>query len=211
MRVLLAVALAVVLATPAPAQQQPRPERPATWKVRFDRPGTPDTAISYVTMPPGWHVTTGQAAILYDPAWTAQGSFRVEAETHLFTGDQSEGFGIFFGGQHLEDAQRTYTYFLIRKDGAYLIKQRQGGGTATLAGWMPNPAIVKHPGGDTNVTNVLAVEVGADSVRFLVNGQAVTALPREQVGSCDGTVGLRVNHHLSVHVTRLDISPTAAQ
>jgi hypothetical protein len=210
-RVLLAVALAVVLVTPAPAQQQRNPERP-TWKVRLDRPTTPDTAISYVTMPPGWHVTTGPtaAAILYDPAWTAQGTFKIEAETYLFPGEQPEGFGVFFGGQHLEDAQRTYTYFLIRKDGAYLIKQRQGGGTTTLAGWAASPAIVKHPGDSSDVKNVLAVEVGADSVRFLANGQVITTLPRSQIGDCDGTVGLRVNHHLSVHVSRLDISPSSS-
>jgi hypothetical protein len=207
MRLPAALAFAVLLTTPAVGQQQAAPERPKTWKVRFDRPGTPDTAISYVSMPPGWHVTAGQAAILYDPAWTAAGSFRIEAETYLFTGDQSEGFGVFFGGRHLEDAQREYTYFLIRKDGTYLIKQRQGGGTATMAGWAPSPAIAKHPGGDTNVKNVLAIEAGADSVSFLVNGQVVKTLPREQVGNCDGTVGLRVNHHLSVHVTRVDIAP----
>jgi hypothetical protein len=211
-RLLLAVALAVVPVTPGRAQQPPKPERPSTWKVRFDRPTTPDTAMSYVMMPPGWHVTSGPAAagILYDPAWTARGNYRVEAETYLFPGDQLEGYGIFFGGQHLEDAQRTYTYFLIRKDGTYLIKQRQGGGTTTLAGWAPNPAIVKHPGDSSNVKNVLAVEVGADSVRFLANGQVVTTLPRAQVGDCDGTVGLRVNHHLNIHITRVDISPSAS-
>jgi len=207
MRLPAVLAFAVLLTTPAVGQQQAAPERPKTWKVRFDRPGTPDTAISYVSMPPGWHITAGQAAILYDPAWTAAGTFRIEAETYLFTGDQSEGFGIFFVGQHLEDAQRAYTYFLIRKDGAYLIKQRQGGGTTTLAGWAPSQAVVKHPGGDANVKNVLAVEVGADSVRLLANGQALTTLPRELIGSPDGTVGLRVNHHLNLHVTRVDITP----
>ena len=55
------------------------------WDVRLanpDRGGVED--IWYVGMPPRWHITTGPAAILWDPAKAADGNFRIESEIYLF-------------------------------------------------------------------------------------------------------------------------------
>ncbi len=67
-------------------------------------------------------------------------------------------------------------------------------------------AITEHESGEGTADNVLAVEAAAEEVRFLVNGQEVTSLPRAQI-DCEGAVGLRVNHNLDIHVSRLEIEP----
>ena len=52
---------------------------------------------------------------------------------------------------------------------------------------------------------MLAVDVGPSEVVFLVNGQTVATLPRDGLDT-DGIAGLRVNHRLNLHVTRLDVT-----
>jgi hypothetical protein len=56
------------------------------------------------------------------------------------------------------------------------------------------------------VKNVLAVHAGAETIRFFVNDEEVATLPRSQVDT-DGTVGIRVNHALNLHVARLEVVP----
>ena len=158
-------------------------------------------------MTPGWHVTTGPAAILYNPSTTAAGEFRIESATFLFDpGTRNEAFGFFFGGRDLEDAGQSYTYFLIRRSGEFLVNRRIGSETFAVVDWTPHPAILKYDdrGDRATAENVLAVEVGAEDVRFLVNGNEVTRLRRSDVET-DGIVGLRVNHGLNVHVTSLTV------
>lgn len=194
----------VCLASPLAAQEL---ERPAHWKVRFDRPA-PDSAIYFVSMPPGWHITTGPAAILYDPAHTAKAEYRVQSEIFLFPGERREGFGLIIGGADLEAANQSYLYFLIRKDGRFLVKQRAGAETHVIIPWTEHAAIVKHDGGDGTAKNLLAIECGSEQVRFFVNDQQVAWLPRSEL-NVEGIVGLRVNHSLNVHVTDLTVESLA--
>ena len=207
------VLLALVAGAPLAAQES-KLTIPATWEVRADRgaativeeplggPSRSDS-VYLVTMPPGWHVTTGPAIIAWDPAWQASGTYRVELEAFLFPGERQEGYGLFLGGKDLEGPSQTYLYVLLRKNGQLLVKRRDGAETATLVDWMPHPAIVPQTEGTAK--NILALDVGADSVRMFVNAQRVTAIPR--AGSpTDGQVGLRVNHALNLHVTRVDFT-----
>jgi len=200
MRTIVSLALAA-LVTPLVGQEQ---SRPAGWKVRFDRPESPDSALFFVTMEPGWHITTGPAGILYDPARRASGNYMIECEAFLFPGERLEGFGLFFGGQNLDGPEQSYSYFLIRKDGKFLVKQRTGSSTSELIPWTEHGAIVKQEGSE-QAKNVLAVDVAASEVSFLVNGQVVATLPRPNLET-EGNVGLRVNHRLNLHVTRLDVT-----
>jgi hypothetical protein len=194
-------AAALLMAGPLAAQSA----RPEGWRWRFDRANAVDSTLSFVTMRPGWHITTGPSGILYNPAQTASGTYRAEMLVFLFKpGDHAEGFGLFVGGQNLEAASQAYTYFLVRKDGRFTIKQRSGATARDLVPWTQHAAITAHPGDSSNVRNDLAVEVGADSVRFSVNGTTVSTLPKSAVPT-DGQVGLRVNHGLNLHVSKLEI------
>jgi len=177
----------LLCATPLVAQERPAQAVPATWKVRADRgeptvladpqldPTRSDT-VRLVTMPPGWHVTTGPAIIAYDPAWQATGNYRVETEIFLFPGERQEGYGLFVGGTDLEGDGQAYLYVLLRKDGAVLVKRRAGAETVTLAPWTRHPAIVPHTATSGTAKNILVLDVASDSVRVIVNDQPVTAV-----------------------------------
>ena len=203
----LQAAAAACLAAPVAAQEL---TRPADWKVGFDDPTASEAELEmFVSMPPGWHITTGPSGIFWDPALRAQGKFLAEMEAFLFDPQgRREGFGLFVGGSDLEGPGRTYTYFLVRDGGQFLIKRRAGDDTSELTGWTSHNAILSYAdrGDDASVRNVLAVEAGQDRVRFLVNGREVASLSRSDL-RVDGTVGLRVNHGLNLHVSRLEVKP----
>ena len=201
------LALSLSLLAPTLHAQEQEFERPDDWTVRFDRAGSPDSAIYFVSMPPGWHITTGPAAILYEPERAVHGEYRVESSIHLFPVERREAFGVFIGGSDLEGSAQAYTYFLIRKDGQFLIKERTGSDTRVIHPWTEHAAIVKHDGQEGTALNMLAVDVGSDMVEFFVNDEKVASLPRSEVKT-DGIVGLRVNHGLNIHVKSLDIAQT---
>lgn len=177
---------------------------PAGWSGRPDM-GSKLADIKLETMPPGWHLTTAASGIVYRSADQVRGNYTVSAKLHLFPegAGHREAFGIFIGGSGLDGAAQRYTYFIIRGDGTWKVKRRNGGAaTDVTTGWTRHPAIV--PGkADGSVANVLAIVVGADKVSFQVNGQEVHAAARSGVDT-EGIVGLRINHNLSVHVESLE-------
>jgi hypothetical protein len=206
---------AIALAHAAPASAQAQPEHksggnegklPLGWKTRLD--GAKDhhrgtDTLSFVQMTPGYHVTTGPAAIMWAPDSSATGSYTVDATIFLFptNGRDQEGYGIFIGGQDLDSERQRYTYFLLRNDGKYLIKQRQGTKTTVLKDWTALPAIKVQAGTDA-MQNDLRVTVGTTAVSFVVNGSEAVSLPRAQVAP-DGIFGLRLNHAVNAHVSKV--------
>ena len=204
------LALAVAcLAAAAPAAAQDL-QRPDGWMVRFDNPNaTEDQLEMFVAMPPGWHVTSGPAAIYYAPDQTASGDFRAEMEVYLFDpGNRREAFGIFLGGRDLQGEGQVYSYFLIRNGGQYILKRREGADAPTVRPWTSHDAILSYAdrGEDASVKNVLAVESRGTDVHFFVNGQQIATLPRSEF-AVDGTYGFRVNHGLNLHISRLEVTP----
>jgi hypothetical protein len=79
-----------------------------------------------------------------------------------------------------------------------MIKRRAGADTPTVIDWTDSAAI-KKPDASGKMNNTLSIEVGADKVRFLVNGTEVTSVDAAKVDTA-GTPGLRVNHNLNLHV-----------
>lgn len=209
MRLVPALLLGTALTLPGPAAAQDL-ERPEGWNVRFDDAGATEADLEmFVEMPPGWHVTTGPAAIFWSPTNIAAGDFRAEMEVFLFDPQgRREAFGIFVGGQDLEGPDQEYTYFLIRDGGQYILKRREGDRAPTVRSWTSHEAIngYKDRGEDVSVKNVLTIEARGDTVRFLVNGAEVAKLPRSEV-PVDGRYGFRVNHALNVHVSKLQVTP----
>lgn len=205
MRLLLLVFATSLLTGPLAAQHEERTP-PPTWKVRPDHATASMDDLYYVDMPPGWHVTTGPAAILYDPARVGEGTFTIDTEIFQFPSARvHEAYGIFFGGRDLEGDAQAYVYFLIRGDGRFLVKQRTGSTAETLVPWTAHEAIVLRDDGDENIKNTLRVVAGAETVTFFVNGTEVASVPRAGLES-DGIVGLRVNHSVNLHVTNLDVT-----
>ena len=187
---------------------------PSEWLVRTDKPmenlvigdDAEEADIFFVNMTPGWHVTTGPAAILYHPDLTTSGTYRLEAKIHLFDpGERREAFGVFFGGADLETDDQAYDYFLLRNSGEFLIKGRRGAETSVISDWAATEHMMTfEPGTEGSVENVLAIEAGSDMVTFSVNDHEVASMERSALRT-DGIAGLRINHALNVHVEFINV------
>jgi len=189
---------------------------PESWKVRLDRPN-PDIMIGadqdsvdifFVNMTPGWHITTGPAAIFYHPDMIAASNFTLETTIHLFDpGERREAYGVFMGGQYLEGDDIVYDYFLLRNSGEFLLKRRTASETSIIQDWTVSEAVNTFgPETESSVENHLQVDVYEDTVTFFVNQTEVASVPRYRVIT-DGIAGLRINHALNVHVSDLKVTP----
>jgi hypothetical protein len=210
--------LALAAVAPLAAQQQQGKDKdptkavtpgalPAGWATVPDHA---NMAAKFEAMGPGFHVTSGGAAIYWRPADTEKDNYTVSANfRQAEKGQHAEAFGLFTGGRELSDAaKQTYLYFEVRQDGMYYIAHRSGAAVHKVVDWTASPAVHKFE--DSPNTNDLAIKVGTDSVRFFVNNTQVNAVPRNGMTADEsGAVGLRVNHNLSVHVANFAVKPGA--
>jgi hypothetical protein len=188
-------------------------QAPKGWKLRVDRSMSaedPDAAgaIKFVTMGTGFHATNPQAAVYWNPANTVTGNYTVKGTFKLIkAGGHSEYYGLVFGGSDLEGAGQSYLYFMVAADGTWLVKSRNGSGTAQIASSGSMSDAVKMPGADGMSTNALEVRVMADKIAFVVNGTVVNTTPKTgQTAKTDGIYGIRINHMLEVHVDGFAVS-----
>ena len=172
---------------------------PAGWQARLDNAGASLEGVKLEAAGGGLHVTSGPAGIYYKPDQKATGSYETHATfTQLEPAAHPEAYGLIVGGADLQGENQKYTYFLVRQDGKFLIKRRDGASTPNVMSWTENAAI-KKADASGKMTNTLSVEVGADKVRFLINGTEVASEPRAQIDT-NGITGLRINHNLNVQV-----------
>lgn len=179
---------------------------PAGWSVRADgKEGIANVKVA--PMGNGIHVTLGPAIILYRAQHVGKGAFHTLATfTQTKPTTHAEGYGLFYGGRSLDGAAQQYTYFLIRQDGTYLVKKREGEKTSEITkGWVASAAVHKIDGKGPS-TNKLEIDNKSDpsKVVFRVNGEPVYALDAKAT-TTDGAVGLRVNHNLDLHIDGFDV------
>ena len=195
--------LFVLAATPLAAQEHQHTAGatlPSGWHARADRANASLQNVRFMQMGDGYHATLGPSVILYNPAQTAQGSYRAHATfAQTKATPHPEGYGLIVGGKNLDAENQDYLYFLVRQDGKFLVKHRAGTETHTLFDWTAHPAI-KPVDAQGKATNALAIDVGAAGARFLVNGVEVAKVDRAPNLNTDGIAGLRINHNLDVHV-----------
>ncbi len=200
------------LATVTTSGAQTPATPPPGWVARADVGGMDmgdGDKVVMVAMKPGFHVTTGPAAILFDSTMKATGDWRIEATLHLFDpGARAEGFGVFFGGRDLNSAAPHYSYALLRRDGKAMLKVRDGATTRTVRDWAANGAIPMWKGGPagTSVKYPLVVEAKGARVTMWIGATQVLDAPRSDLPT-DGVVGLRINHALNLHVESVTITP----
>jgi hypothetical protein len=119
------VSIAVLaLAAVAPLGAQ----SPKGWKMRVDRStSASDPSISFVTMGWGFHATNPQAAVYWNPANAATGTYTLEGTfTLLKPSGHSNYYGLVFGASDLDGPQQKYLYFVVAQNGTWLIKRRDG-------------------------------------------------------------------------------------
>lgn len=216
--------LAILLLTlPATAAAQGRGGGPAAprpvagngvevpgWWGRLDNPKEGREGLRVTRSGSGVRVVTGPNAIFFDPTMGGEGHYTVKANFTLNKpASHPVAYGLFFGGNDLDQDDQRYTYFVIRQDGKFLVKKRTGATTANVgADWMDHAAIVK-PDASGKQTNELAVRVAKDAVTFLVNGQPVAKHPASAVDTT-GIAGLRIGHGLDVQVDSFTAQPDGA-
>jgi len=201
-----AAVLALVALAPLAAQA------PQGWKVRVDRSTSatdPDGAgsIKFVTMGSGFHATNPQAAVFWNPADTATGTYTLKGTfTLMKPSGHTNYYGLVFGGSNLDGPQQKYLYFVVAQNGTWLIKARDGDATPIVAPKTPSDA-VKKPDDTGKSTNALEVRVGADKIDYVVNGTVVySASKTGATANTDGIYGIRINHLLEVHIDGLSVS-----
>jgi len=188
------------------AQMQHDPDKmqgggtlPAGWSARLDNGSTKPDGVKVAQAGATLHFQSGPAGIYYKAADKPSGTYTVSASfTQVAPSMHPEAYGLFIGGSGLEGADQKYTYFLVRQDGKFLVKRRDGSSTPTVMSWTENAAVKKADAG-CKMTNTLAIEVGKDKVRYLVNGTEVGSSTPDQVDAA-GIAGIRVNHNLNVEV-----------
>lgn len=217
--------IALLCSTVVIAQNRPDPEVPQGenlevpegWEVRLDR-NMDDVIISsdadsadiyFVNMTPGWHITSGPAAIYYHPGNTAAGEYKLSATLHLFDpGNRNrEAFGIFLGGNDLSGEDQRYLYFLIRNTGEFLIKERIGNETEVIQDWTSADSInlFTEDMNDSSAENTLSVSVSGSKLLFSINNNEVASVAAGNYPT-DGLYGLRVNHSINLHISDLAYS-----
>ena len=179
---------------------------PAGWAARTDR-NAPAANVKVVPAGKGIHVTLGPAAILYRAVDTVTGKFHTLATfTRTKAPAHPESYGLFIAGRSLDGDAQQYLYFMVRGDGTYLIKRRNGATTENVtSGWVAHPAVAKA---DANGKAVDRLEIDGkatgDKIGFMINGQVVHSMDPASF-DMSGVVGIRANHNLDLQIDGFDI------
>lgn len=173
---------------------------PAGYRGVPDRADADLSTARYAASGNGWDITTGPAHILFRPRDAATGNYTISTTIEQRARPRHpEAFGLFFGGQNLESAARSYTYFLVRGTGEMFARRKESDALRGLIAWQRSPNV---PTADSagRATYRIAVQVTRDSMHFRVNDVQVAALPKQGIPT-DGVFGLRINHNLSLRAT----------
>lgn len=175
------------------------------WFARLDEIDAKNDPVRFAEIDGGLEVKPGANATLWREGKTATGAYRLSTEvTHLDSGLHPHGAGLAFGGTHIEGDAQAYTYFLVRGDGQFLIKTRDGAETGDVVSWTPHDAVSAEDAMGTT-ENRLSVEVGTAETRFLVNGSEVHRAANAVLHT-EGRYGYRLVHDLHVLFGQLRIT-----
>ena len=178
---------------------------PKYWEIRLDKTDANKNDIKVTSDSNYNHFVTGPAAIYYNTKNAEYGLYKIEAEfIQVKPSKHPEGYGLFFAGSNLQKDNQYYFYFLIRQDGKYLIKERNGKDTKEIVNWTSDENINSHNKKGQTI-NKLTITVNSRVVIFGANGKAVKFFSKSQFDKTVGIVGLRINHNLNVKVSGLKI------
>lgn len=228
MKTALAIALglsaALVLQTTASMQQQPDLDRKVEgggvtapgWKGKEDAGNKQGLTIAdskFSAEGKGYHLSTGPAALYWNPANEGKGDFTVKA---TFTEPKQSfnhphPYGVFIGGSNLDTAPSA-VYCVAYRNGTYIIRMFNAGKRVDIVGRPAPSDAVKKAEADAPVVQEVAWTVKGDSVSCSINGTAVwTGTKADLTGegklaTTDGIVGIRVSHNSDAMVNSFTLS-----
>ncbi|MEO8623416.1 MAG: hypothetical protein ABI625_20235, partial [bacterium] len=162
------MSLLVLASAPLAAQAKPTnhdPDKnvaggalPAGWMGRTDHADQKISDAKFVVMGPGYHVTSGPAAIYWSDKGKAAGAFTASA-TFRQTKNPThpEAYGLVFQGSKLDKPDLSYVYFLVRGDGKFMVNHRAGADVHKIVEWTDNAAVHRADAAGV-ATNTLSVD-----------------------------------------------------
>jgi hypothetical protein len=161
-----------------------------------DPDDVPDVKLAMVG--PGLEVTTGPAAVLWNPANTVTGNYTLKARFSLLApSDHINFYGLVFGGSNLDQSSQNYLYFLVAQNGHFIIKHRANDQTTHDVVASTRHIAVAEMDTRGQSANDLEVRVTTDRIDYVVNGTVVHTTPRQgMTARTDGIWGFRINHRL---------------
>lgn len=163
----------------------------------------------------GFRVTTGPAALYWNPANTATGNFSAratftEAEQ---TYNHPHPFGVFIGGKDLDSPTPSALYCAAYRNGNYIIRMFADGKRVDVVGRpAPHAAVKTADTPKSQVVQEVGWNVKGDTVECVINGTPVWTGSKADVtgagklASTDGIVGIRVSHNSDALVTGFGVT-----
>jgi hypothetical protein len=161
------------------------------------------------------HVTTGPAAIYWNPANTATGDYTVKATflepQFMALNSHPHSYGLFIGGRNMGTDERSLVYCVAYGSGEVLVR---GFAPAvfTLLGTSLNAAVHKAASVGQPVSQDIAWTVSGNRAECTINGTVVAGYDRnELIGegklqSTDGVYGFRFTHNVEAIITGFGIT-----
>src|SRR2546423_3567856 len=192
---------------------------PKGMTARFDLPTAKISDVDVEERGGSMRFHSGPAAVYYNPGAEAKGEYTVSASFSQTRSMGHEAYGVFVGGANLDDSTQHYIYFEVKPCrsrgacsgdeakagtplGEILINERIGNAEPmAIVANTHDDAVHADAEGAGAATNVLAIHVSRDSLRFYVNGKEVRTLPTSAFkGPTEGIYGIRVNHNSDIQV-----------
>ena len=164
-----------------------------------------------------FHINNGPAAVYWNPANTASGSYTVSATftepKYMSSNAHPHPYGVFIGGANLDSENASLLYCTPYGNGRFIVR---GFGPArfdplTFGRPTASDAIKKAEAGGS-VTQEVAWVVTPEKAECKINGTVVASIPKaELVGtgklsSLDGIAGIRVAHNVDVNVSNFKVT-----
>jgi hypothetical protein len=153
----------------------------------------------------GFRLTTGPAALYWNPANMGKGDYTVKATftEPKQTYNHPHPFGVFIGGSGLDTDAPNALYCVAYRDGTFLVRQFVAGKPNTLAKKNANASVMKAAGPEAEVKQEVGLTVKGDRVECMINGTSVWSATKAELGGAqtDGITGIRVSHNSEAVVT----------
>lgn len=157
----------------------------------------------------GYRITTGPAAVYWNPANVAKGDFTVKAtfKEPKQTYNHPHPFGVFIGGSGLDTDATNMIYCVAYRDGNYTVRQFTAGKPGQIVRRTVHEKVAKAASNDAEVTQEVAFTVKGDKAECSINGAVVWSGSKADVGgaSFDGQTGIRVSHNSEAIVTSFSL------
>ena len=217
---LMAGAAAVLISATTAAQGQQDADRKVVgggvtvkgWQGKADagnRQGLTVNDSKFAAEGSAFRLTTGPAAVYWNPANTAKGDFTVKAtfKEAKQTYNHPHPFGVFIGGSGLDTDAPSMLYCVAYRDGTFLVRQFVSGKVNTLAKKNAHEKVAKAAGPEAEVTQEVGWIVKGDRADCVINGATVWGATKADLGgaSLDGITGIRVSHNSDALVSNFAV------